>query len=311
MPTTNTIGGPPPEPALAIGTAGEPNHLSPQGRETIDPRKASRGLDKDGSRTLLRAFSLLDAVAANAPTPQKLSSLALATGLHKATAHRLLSTLAMERFVEIGPKGYSIGARCWALGAASARRFDLSEMVQPSLARIARETQDVGLFSIRTGTHSECIGRVEGDHPVLPTSTKVGSRRPLGCGALALAILAALPDREVEYAIATTEEERRHLPGFREHEPLLHSVAEVRDAGFAMHHSDYSPGAAGIAIPVCDAWGAVIGSIACVAIEERLRPERYPEIIPLLYREKQSIEEQLAGASQAKAVRKPKGPASH
>ena len=264
-------------------------------------------MEKDGARTLVRAFSLLDVIATTAPTPQRLSALALATGLHKATAHRLLVTLRKERFVEFGPQGYSIGPRFWALGAASARRFDLSQVVQPSLARIAREAGDVALFSIRTGVHSECIGRAEGDYPILPTSTKVGTRRPLGCGANALAMLAALSDQDLHYALGATEDERRNRPGFLDNAKLLKRVSEVRKAGYALYYSDYVPGAAGLAVAVCDAWGGVIGAICFTAIEARLRPRRYPQIVEMLNREKRLIEQQIIGGKpQAAPLPRPK-----
>ena len=269
-------------------------------------------MEKDGARTLTRAFDLLDIVASRAPIPLRLSELAIAADLHKATAHRLLASLVAGQFLEMTTGGYAIGPRCWALGFAAARRFDLAHIAKASLQRIAMATSDVAYFSVRIGTHIRCIAREEGDYPILPTTVKVGLTQPLGCGALAVAVLAALPEQESHHAVVATETERRDIQGFEDNDVLLRRVEHVRRLGYAPDHGGVRLGMAGIALAVYDPWEGVIGAIGFGAIEERLKPERYPEILAHLRNEKASIESSIAGsypnlASRRRAPRKSVG----
>ena len=55
---------------------------------------------------------------------------------------------------------------------------------------------------VREGAQSHCIVRQVGTHPVQMLVIQVGTRQPLGVGAAGLALLAALPDAEVQAIIA-------------------------------------------------------------------------------------------------------------
>lgn len=251
-------------------------------------------------RTLSRSLALLDIVASTSPVPRKLVEIVSESGLHKATTHRLLGGLVSEGLLELLEGGYVVGPRCWALGNAAASRFDLSHIVEPYVREVAARTGDVGLFAVRMGMHARCISRVEGAHPILPTSIQVGSTRPLGCNAFALAILAALPDEEANHAVAATEDERQSLYKIFTREILLARIGETRTRGYALAQGEIVPGMVGIAVAVRDGWGNPIGAICCTAIEERLPQQRFEEIVALLGAQVEKIETHLNRAPSTK-----------
>ncbi len=64
-------------------------------------------------------MSLLDALAKHG-TPVNLKQLALETGLHPSTAHRILNVMARNRVVDrIEPGTYRLGMRLIELGQAA------------------------------------------------------------------------------------------------------------------------------------------------------------------------------------------------
>jgi DNA-binding IclR family transcriptional regulator len=249
-------------------------------------------------RTLSRASSLLRHLAGAPMRCWRLTDLAAASGLHKATVHRLLGGLIAEGLVQSIPGGYALGAQSWLIGRAAAQRFDLSGFAVPMLRRIVDETGDVALLGVLAGHHAHCVAREEGDSPILPTSIRIGAVRPLGCAAHALALLAALPDAEVARAIQATAAERtgRYAPITDAY--LATAVAETRENGYAVNEGVIVPGMTAIAMAARDAWGRPIAAISCSAVSDRLLPERRPAVVALLRQEVARLEARLRPAAE-------------
>ena len=80
--------------------------------------------------------------------------------------------------------------------AVGARRsVDIAELAQPSLLRLSERSADTALLSVRSGVEALYLARSVGSHPLQPNYLQIGSRRPLGVGAGALALLAELGTR--------------------------------------------------------------------------------------------------------------------
>lgn len=252
--------------------------------------------DSDGLRTLSRASLLLRLLAAEAG-PVPLARLAPLSGLHRATVHRLLSALVVEGFVDQTPQGYLLGHQIWLIGQAAATHFDLQDIAAPALRLIADATGDVALLSVRMGRLARCVDRVEGHNPILPVTLRAGTMRPLGCGAHALALLAALPDAEVEVILAG-EQERATFPAFTA-AYLRDKVAETRAQGFALSDQDIVAGMTAVGIPVHDPWGRPIASLSCAAISAHLDPAKRMEVVGHLRRGAADIEARLLGQQAA------------
>lgn len=246
-----------------------------------------------------RAVALLRTLSERPDHPVRLATLSAATGLHKATAHRLLAALAAEGMVDVLGGGYALGSQAWMIGQAASGRFDLLPLAAPSLRRIADATGDVALLSIAVGHEARCIGREEGDFPTLPTSIRVGSVRPLGCTAHALALMAALPDPAVAEAVAATAAIRATAyPGITD-AVLRARIAETRRTGVALAEGDIIAGQTALAVAIHDPWNRPIAALCCSAIAERLAPERRPAVVALLRAEAAGIENRLRPPSPA------------
>jgi DNA-binding IclR family transcriptional regulator len=244
-------------------------------------------------RTLSRASSLLRHLAGAPMRCWRLTDLAAASGLHKATVHRLLGGLIAEGLVQPVPGGYALGAQSWLIGRAAAQRFDLSSFAVPLLRHIVSETGDVALLGVMAGYHAHCVAREEGNSPILPTSIRVGAVRPLGCGAHALALLAALPDAEARRAIQATAPERTGRYAAITDDYLAAGIAETRAQGYAINEGVIVSGMTAIAMVARDAWGRPLAAISCSAVADRMLPARRPAVLALLRQEVAKLEAQL------------------
>ncbi|MEW6639614.1 MAG: IclR family transcriptional regulator [Pseudomonadota bacterium] len=236
-------------------------------------------------KTIDRAAKLLAALVGVDEHGAMLSDVARRTGLGKATVHRLLGALSDVGFVaqDAGSRRYRLGVGLGLL-ATTARHRNVAALASPFLERIARITADTAFVSVREGLAAVCVSREVGAFPIRTLSLEVGHRRPLGVGSGSLALLAFLPDAEIDAAIAGNRRWLEDYPGF-EVEALRALVAEARRYGFSFNDGRVIPGMNAIGVPVLDAEGRPLASLSVAAIAERLRGERIPEVVQLLQRE--------------------------
>ena len=153
-----------------------------------------------GAQAIARAMQVLRGVSRARGDGAGLLALTRDTGLSKPTVHRILAALAAEGMVEQEPvsRRYFLGPECHVLGNVASERFGINRLAAPVVARLAHECGDSAFFSIRRDVFAVCVLREDGDYPLKTHVLLPGDRHPLGVGAGSLAILAALPDDEVD-----------------------------------------------------------------------------------------------------------------
>ena len=132
-----------------------------------------------------------------------------------------------------------------------------------------------------------------------------GDRHPLGIGAGSLAILAALPDDEVQACLqANAGLIERRYPHYSV--PLIRTlVDEVREQGYAVNRGLVVPGSWGIGMPLRDEAGHVLGALSIAAVESRMDEERQFQLAKLLSREAKRLLAQANPAGREARVRPP------
>lgn len=229
-----------------------------------------------GAQTLRRGLSILKLLARYQPAGLRVSDIGRRLGLSKATAVRLTQTLVDERFVvhDEATRSYRLGPETFAVGLAAEPSYTLQRMAMASLRALALETGDWVFFSVVQGFEAICISRETGDMPIPPDALRLGDRHPLGVGAGGLAILAALPDEEVEIALRVNG---RYID---EHYPkspvavIRDLVAQTRERGYAIIPGIVAPGYWALGIPLLQRDGRPVAAIVLVASESRLHPTR-------------------------------------
>lgn len=132
-----------------------------------------------GVGVLDKAFSIVDALEAG---PRSLNDLVGATGLSRATAHRLAVALevhGMVRRVDEGPSGPGSGRQGrFALGL---RVLPLAELARPALERLRDETGESVQLYVRQRDTRVCVLSLESPHG-LRTIVPLGATLPLDRG---------------------------------------------------------------------------------------------------------------------------------
>jgi DNA-binding IclR family transcriptional regulator len=266
----------------------------------LEPRDEGRA-----SNSVQKVCAILRALSAR--SPQRLAEISASTALNKVTVLRILETLIEEGFVEREPegRGFARGPEFLALAASAGRSHDVRELARPSLVRLADLSEDTALLSVRSGTESVCVDRQIGSFPIRANYLDVGSRRPLGVGAGSLAILAWLPDREVEAVLSVIGPHLAPYPRMSV-EVIRELMAESRTRGCVLLLDRVVDRMAAIGVPILSEAGAVLGALSIAALTERIA-ERSEMLCAALLREADLIRREMG--RDATAAPHPKGSA--
>lgn len=182
-----------------------------------------------------RTAALLRAVSADTGTGVSTTELARRTGIPRATAHRLLESLATEGLVERDARSgqWFLGPEIYVLGAASAPRYNITEKAAADVAALARDTGESAFFPCAAAiTPSCCSPR---------TATSIcshvlyeGARFPLGVVSSGMAVLAYLPDAAIHAYLERADLQSEWGNGFRI-DAVWERIALTRKTGWAVN----------------------------------------------------------------------------
>jgi DNA-binding IclR family transcriptional regulator len=148
-----------------------------------------------GIGVLDKAVALLDVLE---QAPLSLQALTEATGMPRATVHRLASALEVHGFVERDDAGR------FALGARVAAR-SIADVARPALERLRDQTGESTQLYVRRGASRVCVASLESPHG-LRTIVPVGAVLPMDVGSAAKVLSGATGRRG--WAESVEERER-------------------------------------------------------------------------------------------------------
>jgi DNA-binding IclR family transcriptional regulator len=134
-----------------------------------------------GVNTLERGLRLL--MALRYDEGKRLSDLARATNLDKATTSRLLKSLTRYSFaLKDSSERYRLGPAISVLEHTGNSTQGIAAIVQPTIDRLAKETGETASFFVSYGGMRLCVSVASGNHAV-GHSLKVGDVLPIERGA--------------------------------------------------------------------------------------------------------------------------------
>ena len=203
-----------------------------------------------------------------------LKDLSLRVETPKSSLLPLLRTLSARGYLEQGRGGeYRIGPRALDLAGRSPGRRDLVEAARPALDALMRRTGESAFLTTLAADDGVVvfIDVVESEQLIRYT-VNVGQRSPLHATANGKAILAVLPAAARDEILHTltlkryTDRTIATLPALRS------ALDEIRATGVSVSVDEIVKGASGIAVPVYDRNGRVVGACAVGGPTDRMKP---------------------------------------
>ena len=249
-----------------------------------------------GGQFVDRALALLSTVGRHAERGITLTEAVEESGLNKPTCRRLLLALIRAGTVEQDEetRRYYLGQEAYVLGSLASRRFGLLQLSMESLQRLSRKTEDSTFLSVRRDRFSICLYREEGTYPVRTHALQAGFEHPLGVGAGSLAMLAALPDEDIEAILAANAAVLAEKYPMLPPERIRLDVALTRQKGFALNPGRIFANSWGIGVALRTPEGGVAGALSIAAIDSRMQDARQVELAASLLQEARLVEGKLA-----------------
>jgi IclR family pca regulon transcriptional regulator len=207
-----------------------------------------------------RALGVLELFNENRPalSPAEIAEL---TGLNRATAYRFCQTLLELGYLAAADdRRFRPGLKTVALAHAALSSYELPDLAMPHLRALEQDTGETVNMAVLDGTDVVYLARVLSAHLITLRLT-VGSRLPAYATSLGRAILAHLPQAEVNDILDRTEMVNRTDRTITSRRALLAELARIREQGFALNDQELSLGLRGVAAPVFGTSGQPIAAV--------------------------------------------------
>jgi IclR family transcriptional regulator, acetate operon repressor len=224
---------------------------------------------------LVKALAMLAAFDEHHPERSE-AQLRRELALTRSTTNRIVRALEQYGYLSRTANGhYRLGAVAVDLGRRAQASFDLRLVARGSLEQLARATGETAVLAVRDGDATRCVDRVESDAR-LRVSLAVGATLPLHAGATSRALLAYLPDSEIETLLAGPLV-RLASGTVTDAATLRRLIAETRRRGVASSREETHEGAWGVAAAIVNPAGGLVGVVGVIGPLMRLTPAKGDE----------------------------------
>jgi len=230
-----------------------------------------------GVKSSIRTLEILETLS-KSNEKKSVATLSRALNIPKSSLHGLLRTMEASGWLETDATGtmFGLGLRALILGNAYIESDDIVGMAQPvldSLAELTGETVHLGRLD---GEDIVYLAKRESRH-TLRLFSAVGRRLPAHATALGKAILALLPDEEVDarltFPLAALTETT-----IVDKDALHEELARIRAVGWSVDDGENSPGIRCIGVALTSRGGS-LNALSCSVPASRMTDERERAII--------------------------------
>jgi IclR family pca regulon transcriptional regulator len=206
----------------------------------------------DGIQSVRRALMILELFSDRRPA-LTMSEIAELTRLNRATSYRFCQTLLKLGYLEeVDERRLRPGLKALSLAHSALRSRELPELAMPYLRALRRTTDETVNMALLDRVEVVYVARVVSDH-LVSLRLYVGSRLPAYASSLGRAILAFLPEDEVDLILADSRLERVTEHTIVEPRRLKAELRRIRNRGYAVNDQEIAIGLRGVAAPVLSA----------------------------------------------------------
>jgi IclR family transcriptional regulator, acetate operon repressor len=231
----------------------------------------------------LKAIAVLE-ILVRAGRAVTLSELMLATRLPKPTLHRTLTLFEEAGWLsrEPGGRAFIIGERLSSFGLDVLRNDGAATMRRIVLRSVVSDIGESCNLAVLHKGALIYLDRIEAEWPLRLQIPAGGVAIPPHCCASGKLLLAYLPVAQRDRALALLSLESFTARTITDRQVLAAEFERIVAAGYAVDNEEYVIGVACVAVPVRNAHGEVIASIAVQGATARLPLMHAIEFVPRL-----------------------------
>lgn len=227
--------------------------------------------------------------------PVGVNEFARLLGMPKSTVSRFMATMESLGMVRRDPENgrFFLGLRLFELGCKAIEDLGLRKAAAPLMAALSERINETALLIVLEDTHITYLDKTESRQAII-AQIHVGGTAPAYCVSSGKAMLAHHPGR-LEKVIA--QGLRPYTPlTITDPERLRRECARIREQGYALNKGEFREGVTGVAAPIFNAAGAVVGAISTSTPAARMNKPAWSEHIEAVTQTARAVSRRL-GAS--------------
>jgi IclR family transcriptional regulator, KDG regulon repressor len=232
--------------------------------------------------TALRALAMLDVVVGE-PRGISLAVAADRVGLSKATSLRLLKALIRAGYVlrDADEGNYRPSLKIVRMGEQVLGAYDFATFARHHMLRLSDAVGHGVAAGIIDGDQVIYVARIEASTEIR-VHHQVGGRRPIHASSIGKAIVAYMPDRDVDELLSDYNFEQFTPNTIVDRESFLNELLAVRSRGWALVRNEGILGGSSISAPVFSHTGQVVGAIGVSSVSAALQGAELDRMVKLL-----------------------------
>lgn len=237
--------------------------------------------NKTRLQTVERAFEIVDVLKEH--DGGRVSEVALHLDLPKSTVHNHLSTLHQMGLLEREGDVYHVGLGFLDYGGYAANRKRAYRLARSKVKELAEETNERVQFIVEAHGRGIFVHQEAGAHAV-QADVRDGKITYLHTVAAGKAILANLPEAQVEDVLDTWGLPKKTKNTITERDRLKDELHTIRDRGWAYNKGERIPKQYAVGVPLTDGNDVIIGAFSISGPKQRISRAQLEEEMPDLLR---------------------------
>ncbi len=239
-----------------------------------------------------KCFTVLELLA-QSDDPLGISEISTKLELNKSTVFSICHTLVDLNVLESQRDDkFVFGPRFYLLANVTGKRSTLIQTVHPYMKMINEETGLSVFLGLRSGRKAILIDKFESTGGI-KVSSEIGIQMPSFAGAGIKAMLAQLPDEEIDALLSKSELKKYTPNSIIDKSVYKKEVIEVRTHGVAYDREEYFEGMVAFAIPVKANGSGTQAAIWVVGLTHQVPESSLPALADLLRGISEEIKQRL------------------
>ena len=249
----------------------------------------------DQVQSLVRALAIVNRLAA-AEEGITLTEVAQQVGLSASTAHRLLTTLEQERYVQFDAERrlWSVGVQAFVAGNAFLKTRNLVATARPHMRALMEDSEETVNLAVEDQLEAIYLSQVE-CRQMMRAFARPGARVPLHCSSVGKALLSAMPDADLAKLLHRTGLPRVTVKTIHTTAALRQDLARSRARGYAIDDEEHAVGLRCIAAVIFNENTDPVAAVSLSGPMARISDDRIALLGDLVRRKADAISAQLGG----------------
>lgn len=251
-------------------------------------------MDNSAVKTIDRLVEILDYFA-HERRSLSLAELSAYLNLPKSTLHRFLTSLESHGVLrrEEGDKKWRLGYHLIVWGGLATESTTLREIARPFMCDLVEVSGETAILTIYNDHEVIIIDMCETSYSVR-LKMEIGAQRAPHAGASSKVLLAYLPEEEVMAIVKEKGLPKLCTNTITDIQKLKEELERIRSRGYAVSLEETDPGAWGVATPIFERRGRVVGAIGLAGPTQRYSKEKLDQFVELCRKQANGISELLS-----------------